>query len=215
MQLWNISDYQDCWILNRCLFDRLFHLVHLDDNHQFELFDDWSFFRQYNAQNRVKSDGKFIGKLDSQIFSPTTEEKERYHSLSKSPPQWQRPKAQKVAKGMNLGFLYSYGYDYGSTHVHPMANDGLQDFFTITGLEPAPNFPDQRSVLNNTILVGCLIVNEGLNKSNFKWRSIVYEFVDRLMEHLETGSQEYHETLRKIVMAGPKFSLCKPMNDPA
>ena len=25
-QLWEIEDYQDCWVLHRCMLDRLFHL---------------------------------------------------------------------------------------------------------------------------------------------------------------------------------------------
>lgn len=210
MQLWSISDYQDCWILNRYLFDRLFHLVHLGNNDQFDLFDDWLFFKQYNAQNRVRSDPEFRGALVSQLFMPTPEQKERDCSLSIDPPNWQRPKAMAVAKGMNLRFLYKYGYDYGSTHVHPMANDGQQDFFTITGLQPAPDFPDQRSVLSNSILASCLIVQEGLNKSSFKWRRIIYDFLDHLLEHLQTGSQQDSQTLGKIIYARRDFNLCEP-----
>lgn len=38
-RLWEIQDYQDCWILHRCLMDRLFHITHLDDHNQFEVFE--------------------------------------------------------------------------------------------------------------------------------------------------------------------------------
>jgi hypothetical protein len=91
-----------------------------------------------------------------------------------------------------------------------MANDGQQDFFTITGLQPAPAFPDQRSVLSNSILAGCLIVQEGLNKCSFRWRAIIYDFLDHLLDHLQTGSLEYGQTLGKIIYAGAKFDFCKP-----
>lgn len=87
----------------------------------------------------------------------------RIKSLSKNPPKWRRPKAGDVAMSMNLSFLYKYGYDFASTYVHPMANDGDQDFYTLTKLKPTPPFPDQISVLSNSILVGSLILQEALN----------------------------------------------------
>jgi len=34
-RLWELQDYQDCWILHRCLLDRLFHLFHLDQHDGF------------------------------------------------------------------------------------------------------------------------------------------------------------------------------------
>ncbi len=211
MQLWSISDYQDCWILHRCLVDRLFHLFHLGEKNQFDLFDDWSFYEQHNARNKVWSDSDFRKTLDSQLFVPSPDQKNRYATLAKKPPKWQRPKAETIAKEMNLRFLYKYGYDYGSTHIHPMANDGQQDFFTITGLQPTPTFPDQRSILSNSILTSCLIVQEGLNRSNFKWRAIIYDFLDHLLDHLQTGSLEYGQTLKKMTYAGADFNFCEPM----
>ena len=54
--LWDIKDYQDCWILHRCLMDRYFHLVALGRDGSYTTFDDWSFMRQFEAQNRVRSD---------------------------------------------------------------------------------------------------------------------------------------------------------------
>ena len=66
------------------------------------------------------------------MFGLTLEQNERAKALSKNLPVWQRPKAEEVAKQLNMRFLYRFGYDFGSTHVHPMANDGQQDFFTIT-----------------------------------------------------------------------------------
>ena len=42
-RLWELQDYQDCWILHRCLLDRLFHLSHLQQHNQFEEFEAWSF----------------------------------------------------------------------------------------------------------------------------------------------------------------------------
>jgi len=97
-----------------------------------------------------------------------------------------------------MRFLYRFGYDFGSTHVHPMANDGQQDFFTITKLEPSPEFPDQRSVLSNTLLVGTMTVQQGLSASTLSWRALVYDFLDDLQCFLGTGSDDYKLSFVKL-----------------
>ena len=91
-----------------------------------------------------------------------------------------------------------FGYDFGSTHVHPMANDGEQDFFTITKLEPAPEFPDQRSVLSNSLLIGTMIVQEALNASLLSWRALVYNLIDDLRKFLDKGSDDYKHSVVKV-----------------
>jgi len=197
-RLWGPQDYQDCWILHRCLLDRLFHLSHLQEHDQFEVFEAWFFLEQYHALNRVRSDPEFSGVLDNKMFALTLEQKERAEVLAKNPPVWQRPKAEDVAKKLNMGFLYRFGYDFSSTHVHPMANDGQQDFFIITKLEPAPAFPDQRSVLSNTLLVGTMIVQQGLNASTLLWHALVYDFLDDLRRFLGTGAEDYKLSFVKL-----------------
>lgn len=210
-RLWDLQDYQDCWILHRCLLDRLFHLWHLQQNDEFEVFEKWSFLEQYNAINRVRSDAEFSGALESKLFSLTPEQKERARALAKNPPAWQRPKGGNAAKGLNMRFLYRYSYDFGSTHVHPMANDGQQDFYTITKLEPAPDFPDYRSVLSNTLLVATILMQQGLNASTLSWRALVYDFLDDLRNFLDTGADEYKNSFIKL---GSLFKqgtrLCQP-----
>ena len=212
MALWDMGDAQDCWILHRCLIDRYFHLVELGRTNSYEIFDDWSFMRQTEAQNRIRSDPSCRDLLDSPMFKNTAEQKVRYAALQKTPPQWKRPKAEEVAKRSNLQFLYAYSYDYASCHVHPMANDGLEEFYTITKLEPKPEFPSQVSVIHNTLLVGCLIVKEALNQSDLRWMAIVYNFFDHLMKHLEDASTDYLETFAKIVLSGRSAELCDPLN---
>lgn len=197
-RLWDLQDYQDCWILHRCLLDRLFHLTHLHEHDQFEVFEAWSFLQQYNALNRVRSDPELSGVRESQAFSLAREQKERGRALSGNPPGWRRPKAEKVAKQLDMRFLYRFGYDFSSSHVHPMANDDQQDFFTITRLEPAPEFPDQRAILCDTLLVGTMIVQQGLNASTLSWRALVYDFFDDLRRFLDTGSDGYKHSFVKL-----------------
>jgi Family of unknown function (DUF5677) len=198
LRLWEIKDYGDCWIIHRALLDRLFHLHALNDDNQFDLFDDWSFKMQYEAANRLRSDPALKGQLKGLVDDLTTEQKARYQRLVKTPPDWRRPKAEDAAKAMDLTILYRYGYDYASQHVHPMANDGQEDFFNITRLEPKPNFPEWGIVLSNSILVASTTVEEALNASTLSWRRVVYDAVDGIRNFLRSASPEHLLPLAKV-----------------
>ena len=198
LHLWQINDLHDCWVLHRCLMDRLFHLSELDVLNEFDLFEEWSFFEQYKAQNKIRSDIELAAAKTNPLFTPSQDEAARAKILSKAPPEWHRPKAEDVAKRLDMTFLYKYGYDFASRHVHPMANDGERDFFEITHLEPAPSYPDQRVVLSNSILVGSMIFQVGLNASSFKWRHVVFNFLSELREHLQGGNATHLISLAKI-----------------
>lgn len=196
--LWEIRDFGDCWILHRALMDRLFHLHALNRDDHFELFEDWSFKSQYEAANRVRSDPAMKDRLEGVVEELTERQKDRYRKLSNDPPKWRRPKAEDAAKDMGLGLLYAYGYDFASTHVHPMANDGQEDFFRLTGLQPAPNFPDWSVVLNNSVLIASMIAQEALNASKLSWRSVVYDAVDGIRQYLEGGSPFSFAPIMKV-----------------
>jgi len=210
-RLWELEDYQDCWIIHRCLLDRLFHLWQLHQNDEFEIFEAWSFLEQFNAINRVRSDPEFSGALKSKLFNITSEQIERARTLAKNPPVWRRPKGEVAAKSLDMGFLYRFGYDFASAHIHPMADDGQQDFYTLTKLEPAPDFPEHRVVLSNTLLVATMLVQQGLNSSTLSWRSLVYDFLDNLRRMLGNGDEEYKISFVKIgKMIEQRMRLCRP-----
>lgn len=198
LRLWEIKDYGDCRIIHRALLDRLFHLHALNDTDQFDLFDDWSFKVQYEAAGRLRSDPALKGQLQGLVDDLTIERKSRYQRLVKNHPDWRRPKAQDTAKAMDLTFLYAYGYDYASQHVHPMANDGQEDFFNITLMEPKPNFPDSGIVLSNSILVASLVVQEALNASTLSWCRVVYDAVDGVRNFLLSASPEHHLPVARV-----------------
>ncbi len=208
-RLWEISDYQDAWVIHRTLIDRLFHLHDLGEKDEFHAFDDWSFFQQYKAQNKVKSDHEFKHEAVGWVYDLTEEQKLRIKSLSENPPKWKRPKAEFVAKSMGLDFLYKYGYDFASTHVHPMANDGQQDFFTITKLEPAPRFPDQISVLSNSVLASSVFLQEALNHSSFQWRRVLWDYLEQIRCFLDDGNDSYKKTFLKLGYMFPETGLCE------
>jgi hypothetical protein len=79
-----------------------------------------------------------------------------------------------------------------------MANDGQEDFFNITRLEPRPDFPEWGIVLSNSILVASLIVQEALNASTLLWCRVVYDAVDGVRNYLLSASPEHHLPLAKV-----------------
>jgi hypothetical protein len=197
-RLWDAGDADSAYVLYRCIPDRLFHLWHLAERNEFELFEQWSYFEQFNARNKVRSDPDCREALDNPLFSFSEEEIARAKSLAKNPPRWSRPRPEDAAKGLKLGILYRFGYDFASRLVHPMANDGNEDFYRITKLKPAPDFPDQGLVLSNTLLIATMTVQEGLNASHFRWRRVVFDFLDELRRGLDSGSKAYRVPFVKI-----------------
>ena len=205
--LWRMRHFQDCYSLYRCLLDRVFHLHVLDRDDSFEHFDDWCFLQQFKLANYARSHPGFQGRPEVHTFSEN--EKDRYQDLLReSSSPWRRPDPLKTAKDMDLAELYHLGYDYASQHVHPMANDGDEDFERITMLRTEPRF-DQRSVLSNSILVQLLLVRNGLTASTFEWRRLFETFLEECRAFLLSGSKEYVVTFVKIASQGPDFKWAR------
>lgn len=188
--LWALRDYQDCLVLFRCLLERYFLLVDLWENDSFELFEEWSFLEQFKAVQRVLGDESVDTGREDLFVPPTPEQKRRATQLFRHPPQWRRPKAEDVAKRQGLWFLYTYGYDQASAHVHPMASDGMEDFYLLTGLIPAPAFPDQSSVLRNTLLLDTMIVQDAMNASRMRWMQVVWDALDDVRKFMADDEKD-------------------------
>ncbi|MBV1884598.1 MAG: hypothetical protein KUG82_23365 [Pseudomonadales bacterium] len=211
LSLWELGDTQDCWVIHRCMLDRLFHLNDISESNSYIEFEKWSFLQQYKANNKVASDQDFRDKSEVDSITPTQLQKERYAELSKRGNNWRRPKAEKVAKKMNMSFFYKYGYDFGSTHVHPMADDGQEDFYNITGLEPRPKFPDQSMVFSNSVVVATMIAQDVLNYSNLNWAAVTYNYLERVRESMnDENYMEYEVDVARIGILFMNSSLCKP-----
>ncbi len=210
MKLWDMKDYHDCWILFRCLLDRLFHLNALAENNEFEIFEKWSFKQQYDSRNKVRSDLEFKNRLNPEFYLDTNQQKQKYKEICKEKIEWKRPKPETIAKQMNLDFLYKYGYDYASRLVHPMANDGQEDFYIQLNLPEIDKIPDYTSVLQNSCLTAKLIIQEGLNHSSFKWRTDVFDFLDNFLSFLETGSMDWLANLKQVMKYYEAGSLSEP-----
>ena len=209
LELWKIDAFSDCWVLHRCIVDRLFHLKSLAKDNAFDSFDDWSFKRQYEYMNKIRSDREFKNTVGPAFFKDMDRQKARYARLCKQMIDWDRPKAETVARDAGWDFLYKYGYDHASTYVHPMANDGELEFHRLTKLAEPRECGDTRLVISNSCLAVVVLIQECLNISNFVWRRLVYTFLSDYLDFLESGSRIYLVTFCKIGSLGPNYELCK------
>jgi len=204
-QLWDIEDYHDCWILYRCMLDRLFHLNELSVNEKFAAFDDWSFVQQYKMRHKIRSDSDFNRRLRSEFWIDTPEEKIRIEELNRNKPQWKSPSAEDVASRMKMKPLYDYGYNYASSLVHPRANEGSRDFVILTKLGDESEFADERTILNNSCLIAQCILREGMNASGLIWQDFVTDMLNDFLVFLETGAKDYKTSFARITSEGPEI----------
>jgi len=208
--VWRSGSEPDAWILHRSLLDRLFHLHDLVANDSFLSFEKWSFISMYEARHKLLSAPEMREKVTPGLRQLQIANREKYQRLLAEKPSWTRPKALDVAKVMGLRFLYDFGYDYASTHVHPMASDGEEDAARLITPPHEQQLPDP-TVIRNSILVQTLLTQEALNASTLRWRAIVYNFLDELRTYLDDGSPQFHETFYRMAKAWPGFELCEAM----
>ena len=213
-QLWDACDYTNCWILHRGLIDRLFHIDEILQNDSFQAFDDWSFKQLYEVAERLRSDPFIGGQVDGLVQRATDEERKRYRRLVANPPIWRRPKAKDVAKRMDLDFLYSYGYDYASRFVHPMAHDGEDDFSAMIKVEQPSELAKRGIVvLSNSVLIATMIFQDALNASSLSWMAVVFDAIDGIRGFLCDAAPEHHVPLSKIALiCDEKKPLAQPQS---
>jgi hypothetical protein len=90
-----------------------------------------------------------------------------------------------------------------------MANDGETDFARLTSRTQTVAAGDP-TVINNSLLIQSMLIQEALNVSSLKWRAIVYDFLDQVKRFAGDASPEMHGTFYKIGKAWPDFELCSP-----
>ena len=140
--------------------------------------------------------------LKKEFFKPSDQKKARYKELKEQGVNWSRPDIEKEFKKKDLYFIYKFGYDYASSHVHPMANDGMIEYFNLI-----PNPPREivehakhqsQLITKNSTLVASLIVNECLNNSALKWRAVVFNFIDSFRKAINDLENEFELDFAKM-----------------
>src|SRR5947209_2249371 len=80
-QLWPQRFYGDCWAIFRTMVDRLVNLHALAERGDWQLFDDWSFVWQYEANQRGLGNPLMSAKAEAAQTKLTDEQRTRYRKL--------------------------------------------------------------------------------------------------------------------------------------
>ena len=194
------QSYNEGWILFRALVDRLVYIYYLKDNDKFVEFEEWSFIKQFEHQNKARSDERFRRVLNDKIYAISKEDSNRYKSLKNKNIKWEKPDPMVILSSKGLDFLYKFGYDFSSRQTHPMSTDGEYEFYFLTGLEPNPYRAfDNEILIKNAILVTSMIQQEILNYLSFGFRAIIYFFLEQIRNQINGIDTELDFTFFKIL----------------
>lgn len=198
--LYRQKAYNEGWILYRSLVDRLVYIYYLTENDNFNTFEEWSYIKTYEYRNNARADEKFKNVLKNPVFDVKNDESNKYRDLKRKKTEWNKPIPKTILKNKGIDFLYKFGYDYASMHTHPMANDGEFEFYSLTGLEPNPykNFY-QEILITDSILVNTLIQQEILNYLDFKFRGLVYSFLEETRKKINNETNEFDFKLYQLL----------------
>ena len=125
---------------------------------------------------------------------------------------WERPNAKKELSQKPLNVLYIGGYNFASTKVHPMADDGKDDFARLVMQQPNPK-AHSIEVVHNSFGIFLLILNEWFRSNEVLWRSFVEVFYTQMFDFLEKGSKEYQTTYSWAQQFGQDLPWCEPNSE--
>lgn len=201
--LYQQKAFNEGWILFRSLVDRLVHIYYLTDQDKFDSFEEWTYIEKYEYRNNIRSDEKFKRILKDPLFNIKKQESNKYRSLKRKNIEWRKPIPKNILYEKGLDFLYKYGYDYASKRTHPTSDDGEFEFYSLTGLEPNPyKNIEQQILINNSILVTTLIQQVIFNQLSFRFRGLVYSFLDEIRKEINNEPNDleikYYQLLNCI-----------------
>ena len=193
----------DCWILFRALVDRAILLWHLIHEQEFNAFQEWS------DQQKLKMVEDYLSSQKVRLLmtadqvklfeSRRTELRGLVNYRPKS--EWRRPSAKQVAKQMDLPALHLLGYDFPSSMVHPLADDGEQEFEQMVGI-PINFREDEVAILQNSLWTQAYLVHTGIRGLQGEWLNLVDDMPLQIIDLLKSKSMKYRLTFDNLVAFG-------------
>lgn len=173
---------REAMALYRLLVERYLYLEYLNKTESYQEFDDWSFIKASESRNGMRSNPEFNDSATKKFLKDTKEQVKNYQRL-KEKNKWKEPNLEQLAKELNSKFLYNFGYDLGSSYIHPRAEEGLLDALRIVKNEIIEPFRLENT-LKNSILISNSILMLGLHYSNFDWNGYLYKYCDIIYKYL-------------------------------
>jgi hypothetical protein len=194
--------HADGWISFRSLLERYLLYTHLCAMNEFEVFDDWCFKQRHEGAMRVKSNAMLQTKPEVMQHKFSENETERYRRVlaDERVRKWKRPKMEEVSRRVEMKFLYDAGYDFASGYVHPVADDGNDDYFILMNRPHEIHDDNTPQILvRNAQLVTTLHMQEFMNQPGLNWRRVVYDLIDAIRHKIGGETIDYSVTLQKVV----------------
>ncbi len=174
--------------LYRLLIERYFYLEYLHRTNLYQEFKDWSYIKTFESRNKMRSNSSFNDKHTKKLLIDDKEQVKKYKELKANSNLWIEPKLENLAKEIDLSFLYSMGYDLGSSFIHPRADEGYWDALRIVKKQ----FPDEHkrnNTLKNTILMSNAILIFGANNSGVDFGKFLNYYCNSIFEFLGGNSE--------------------------
>lgn len=169
--------------LYRLLIERYFYLEYLKETNSYQAFKDWSYIKTFESRNQMRSNPEFNSSEVKKYLSDTKDQDKVYQRLKNQKNLWQEPKLENFAKELNLSFLYSMGYDLGSSFIHPRADEGAIDGLRIMKNHRMMDFK-KISILSNSILMANSILTLAANRSDINFNKYLNLYCNSITEYL-------------------------------
>jgi hypothetical protein len=198
--LYQIDEVNNGWTLFRAQIDRLVYLYSFADEENFKKFDDWSYLKIFEYRSNIKSYNLSEIKKPKLVINHNIEEIKRYKRIKELKISWTKPDPKKILKEKGLDFIYKFGYDYASGHIHPLVSDGELEFYYYTGLEPYPykGF-DFEILIKNSIILNTIIQQEVFNQLPFKYLGILSTFIDETRKKTNCQNNDFDLICMKLL----------------
>ncbi|WP_026838874.1 DUF5677 domain-containing protein [Gillisia sp. JM1] len=185
-----ISENQEgeAMALYRLLIERYFYLEYLEQKNKYQEFKDWSYIKTFESRNNTRSKSEFNDSMTKDYLKDSPEQIRKYQDLKKKNIDWIEPKLEKFAKELNLSFLYSMGYDLGSSFIHPRADEGYWDALRIVNNDQSIEFR-KLNILKNSVLIANSILIYATNKSSIDFGRFLNLYCNSIFAYLNEGKE--------------------------
>ncbi len=169
--------------LYRLLIERYFYLEYLNQTNLYQAFKDWSYIKTFESRNKMRSSSEFNGPKTKEYLVDSKEQVKKYQALKEKKNLWIEPKIEQFAKEIDFTFLYSLGYDIGSSFIHPRADEGYWDALRIVKSEKMVEFK-KNNIRKNSILLANSILISASNRSEFEFGKYLNFYCNTIFEYL-------------------------------
>lgn len=174
--------------LYRLLIERYFYLEYLNKTNSYQAFKDWSYIKTFESRNKMRSNSEFNSPKTKEYLADSKEQVKKYQTLKKQKNQWIEPKMENLAKEIDFSFLYSLGYDLGSSFIHPRADEGYWDALRIVKNERIVEFK-RNNILKNSILIANSILISASNRSDIAFDRYLNFYCSSVYEYLNNNKE--------------------------